>query len=249
MKRCPSCGKEYSEEATQCEIDGQPLETPQTAPPSNFNFSATSVVLAVLSVFTLFARFWVFSLILGILAFITGAIALAKAKKGGKVAPVFSLSLGLIMSLFVGVSLSLVSSARQQRAEVLNCVVIHMRVIAKAAKDCAESNGGKLPMHFLSLADYLDSPAILVCPNDKTKTPAKNWAEFNEALNCSYEFLSPNQTDSNSGTQPLIYCPNHDYIVMSDIMDDCLVDKEWRVIQFEGYEKDAQVMRGQIIKH
>ena len=81
MKRCSQCGKEYSDEATVCVADGQPLAavagvSPEGAPPRSPSqgLAVTSLVLGVLSIVCC-------GLLAGLPAIVMGHIAFGRANR------------------------------------------------------------------------------------------------------------------------------------------------------------------------
>ena len=64
------------------------------------------------------------------------------------------------------------------------------------------------------MTNELATPRLLICPGDKGRTPARNWAEFISA-NVSYEFLNPNGTTATPHVL-LARCPIHGNVGLSD---------------------------------
>jgi hypothetical protein len=69
--------------------------------------------------------------------------------------------------------------------------------------------------HFKAMASELSSPQILVCPDDKSKQPAADFATL-QSWNVSYELRTgPSVTLSNPG-EVLLYCPVHRHTGYTD---------------------------------
>src|SRR5213594_2685241 len=99
------------------------------------------------------------------------------------------------------------------KAESIACIN-NLKQIGLAARILATDNSDVFPSSWLAMANVLGTPKILVCPSDKGRTPARNWAEFNSA-NVSYEFLNPNGTAATPYVL-LTRCPIHGNVGLSD---------------------------------
>jgi hypothetical protein len=76
--------------------------------------------------------------------------------------------------------------------------------ICIAARLWAGDNGGTFPMNLSEFAPELGATAMLICPSDRARGPAKSWSTWTEA-NSSYSIVAPSlpETDTNS---PYIRC-------------------------------------------
>jgi len=63
--------------------------------------------------------------------------------------------------------------------------------ICFAAQQWAFEHDGHFPSDFSFLSKFTNSPDVLICPGDKDRQPAKDWASFTPA-NSSYEIVNPN---------------------------------------------------------
>src|SRR5262245_17456426 len=98
------------------------------------------------------------------------------------------------------------------KAEAVACIN-NLKQIGLAARVWATDNT-VFPPNWLAMSNELATPKILVCPGDKGRTPARNWAEFT-AANVSYEFLNPNGTEATPYVV-LTRCPIHGNVGLSD---------------------------------
>ncbi len=99
------------------------------------------------------------------------------------------------------------------KGETIACVN-NLKQIGLAARIWANDNSDVFPPGFLSMANELSTPKILVCPSDKARAAASDWQHFSMA-NVSYEFLNPNGTDKQPNAV-LARCPIHNNVCLSD---------------------------------
>jgi hypothetical protein len=97
-----------------------------------------------------------------------------------------SVLLGMVV--VVAVLATTVVTLARRRAQANACCST-MVALCYASKLYAQFNADCLPSDFRALKGY-SAPSILICPGDKTRTPAKDWAGYT-AENCSYEMVSP----------------------------------------------------------
>jgi hypothetical protein len=195
----------------------QPPSLPGTPSPKTQNgLSITSLVLGVLSPVCLL-------IFTGIPAIITGHIALGRAKKepqryGGAGMALTGLILGYI-SLATTVLLAallLPALARVQRkAQTISCVS-NLKQVGLAARIWSNDHNGMYPPDFLTMSNELNTPNLLVCPNDTTKTTAQDWSQFNPSQNVTYEFLTPGAKEADIESQAAFRCPIHNNIALGD---------------------------------
>ena len=68
-------------------------------------------------------------------------------------------------------------------------------------------------LHFLVLSNELNTPFLLVCPNDTSRKVSANWANL-RATNVTY--LINSGVDSSNPESVLILCPIHDHVGLYD---------------------------------
>jgi hypothetical protein len=78
----------------------------------------------------------------------------------------------------------------------------------------AGDNSNHLADNFLCMSNELCTPKILICPGDKTRTEAANWATFS-TNNCSYEILRPGMSDDDV-TNAYFRCTIHGHLGFAD---------------------------------
>ena len=190
------------------------------AGPTKNGLSVTSLVLGILAVSC-------FSILTGIPAIITGHIARARARQqpdqfggagmalGGMIMGYVSLGmLLLLIPIYAALLLPALAKAKS-RAQTISCVN-NMKQIGLAARMWSNDHKDVYPPDFISMKDELVSPKMLVCPGDKSKTPATDWSQFNAAANVSYEFLLPGAKEADVLNQTTFRCPIHGNIGLGD---------------------------------
>ncbi len=101
----------------------------------------------------------------------------------------------------------------RERAESIACVN-NLKQVGLAARMWAVDHQYVLPPDIVSMANELDTPKILVCPSDRAREAAKDWASYT-AANCSYEYLASSAPD----TEPervALRCPIHGHVGLVD---------------------------------
>ncbi len=194
---------------------GTPLAKPQT------NLSITSLVLGILSLSCL-------GFVSGIPAIITGHIAHSRAKKqpalyGGAGLALIGLILGYVGTILTTIALIAFMAAlllpalakAKGKAQSVHCVN-NMKQIGLAARIWSNDHNELLPPDIASMSNELVSPKILVCPEDKSKSPAADWSQFDPSQNVSYEFVTPGAKESDVFNQVVFPCPIHGNVGMGD---------------------------------
>jgi len=121
--------------------------------------------------------------------------------------------LGVFLIVFVLLALS---KPRLKRwSESVSCVN-YMSSIGVAARLWAGDNSNRLADNFLVMSNELCTPKILICPSDKTRQVAENWATFT-ANNSSYEIIRPRMS-SDDLTNAYFRCTIHGYLCFADGM-------------------------------
>src|SRR5580765_2776762 len=73
----------------------------------------------------------------------------------------------------------------------------YMCSICFAARTWALDSNGKMPSDFLSMSNELSTPRVLICPSDRSRRAASNWASFTPA-HCSYEIVGSGLSDGDT---------------------------------------------------
>ncbi len=115
-------------------------------------------------------------------------------------------------AIIAGMALPAMAKAKQ-KAQTISCVN-NLKQIGLAARMYANQHGDVYPKDFVSMKDELSSPRILVCPADKSKTPATSWATFNEA-DASYVIVTPGAKATDPQTV-FARCPIHGNVCLVD---------------------------------
>lgn len=182
--------------------------------------STTSLVLGILSL----VCFLIFT---GIPAIITGHIARSRAKKqpdvyGGSGLALAGLILGYLSIPFtifcvaIGAALVLPALAKAKgRVQTISCVN-NLKQIGLAARIWSNEHNEVFPPSFVSMSNELATTRVLICPQDKSKTPAVDFTQFNPAQNVSYEFLTPNAKEADVVAQVVFRCPIHGNVALGD---------------------------------
>ena len=101
----------------------------------------------------------------------------------------------------------------RESAEAIACVN-NLKQFALAARTWAIDNDGVFPPDIQSMRIELSTPKILVCPADRTREAAKDWASYTPA-HCSYEYLAPSAPDTDP-LRVMSRCPIHGTIGLGD---------------------------------
>lgn len=101
----------------------------------------------------------------------------------------------------------------KEKAESIACIN-NLKQLALSVRVWAIDNGDISPPDMLSMTNEMGTPKILVCPGDKTREPAKDWASYT-AAHCSYEYLAPSAPNTEP-TQVLFRCPIHGHVGLCD---------------------------------
>jgi hypothetical protein len=200
------------------------MNDPQSPPPLGSEpkkgLSITSLVLGILSIACL-------SILAGIPAIITGHMARGRAKKepglyggegfalAGLILGYLSIALALVMIPVMAAMLLPTLVQAKKRAQTIQCVT-NLKQIGLAARIWSNDHNDLYPPDFLTMSNELNTPKILVCPGDTTKTKVQVWSQFSPSQNLSYEFLTPNAKEADIVTQTAFHCPIHNNIALGD---------------------------------
>jgi hypothetical protein len=89
-----------------------------------------------------------------------------------------------------------------------------MVAICFAARVWAGDNNGHYPPDFRSMSNELATTKILICPDDKSRTPAKDWASLTPD-NSSYEMIASGMMPTNFD-KPFLRCKVDGYLGYCD---------------------------------
>jgi hypothetical protein len=101
----------------------------------------------------------------------------------------------------------------REKSQSIVCIN-NLKQLGLAAKIWALDNGGKFPADLLEMTNEMNTPKILHCPADSSRTEAPTFAGYT-AANCSYEYLAPGGTDLEPN-RVLWRCPIHGHIGLCD---------------------------------
>jgi hypothetical protein len=90
----------------------------------------------------------------------------------------------------------------------------YMSSIGCGARIWAGDNSNHLANNFVCMSNELCTPKILICPSDKIRRPAENWATFT-TNNSSYEILRPGMPDDDF-TYAYFRCTIHGHLGFAD---------------------------------
>lgn len=71
------------------------------------------------------------------------------------------------------------------------------------------------PPDIVSMSNEVSTPKVLVCPSDRARQPAADWASYG-AANCSYEYLAPSAPSEADPGRVALRCPVHGSVTLCD---------------------------------
>ena len=101
----------------------------------------------------------------------------------------------------------------KEKAESIACIN-NLKQLGLAARVWAIDNGDINSPDILSMTNEMVTPKILVCPGDKAREAAKNWASYT-AGNCSYDFLAA-LAPATEPFRVMFRCPIHGHVGLCD---------------------------------
>jgi hypothetical protein len=116
------------------------------------------------------------------------------------------------VAIVAGVALPALAKAKQ-RAQSISCIN-NLKQIALAGRIYANDHGDVLPADFAAMKAELNSPKILVCPGDSSKSASRDWNTFNFAES-SYEMVSPGAKTSDA-QKVFVRCRIHGSVALVD---------------------------------
>jgi Domain of unknown function (DUF4190) len=169
----------------------------------------------------------------GIPAVITGHIARSRAKKypgiysgGGRaltglIIGYLSIPYTVLLAVLAAVALPALAVALPElarskgRAQTVSCVS-NLKQVGLAARIWSNEHNEIFPPSFASMSNELVATRVLICPQEKNKTLAADFQQFNPAQNVSYEYLTPNAKEADVTAQIIFRCPIHGNTVLGD---------------------------------
>ncbi len=123
--------------------------------------------------------------------------------------------IGIIAALLllVLVTMALAAQMAKRKAQSLSCGN-YMASIGCAARLWAEDHNGHLPSDLLSMSNELAVPKVLICPGDRSRKPATNWASFTDA-DSSYEIVTRALRESDTNGV-FLRCKIHGHLGYAD---------------------------------
>jgi hypothetical protein len=122
----------------------------------------------------------------------------------------------LLLLIPVSAALLLPALAKaKSKAQSVQCVN-NMKQVGLAARIWSNEHTNTFPPDLVTMSNELGSPRLLICPDDKSKSPAANWAQFDPSQNASYEFLTPGAKEGDVYNQVSFRCPIHGNEGMGD---------------------------------
>jgi hypothetical protein len=110
------------------------------------------------------------------------------------------------------ITIAVISVSRRRQVESLMCGN-YISSIGLATRVWAGDNGNKLPNNFVVMSNELAMTKILICPGDKSRQPAKDFASFTPT-NSSYVLLTPGVPWND--TNAFLRCQVHGHLGYAD---------------------------------
>jgi hypothetical protein len=110
------------------------------------------------------------------------------------------------------ITIAVISVSRRRQVEFLMCGN-YISSIGLATRVWAGDNGNKLPNNFVVMSNELAMTKILICPGDKSRQPAKDFASFTPT-NSSYVLLTPGVPWND--TNAFLRCQVHGHLGYAD---------------------------------
>jgi hypothetical protein len=117
-------------------------------------------------------------------------------------------------------------SAARRHAALVNCGNQMHSILLVSTMLWPDEHDGRLPSNFISMSNELATPKILICPGDRSRKPAADWAVFGPE-HCSYQIVAPGVKKSETNTV-FLRCPIHGY---AGYVDDRLFDSSARLVR------------------
>lgn len=112
----------------------------------------------------------------------------------------------------VVIAAALYSVSRRRDVEAISCGN-HMSSIGIATRVWAEDNHNMLPGNFMVMSNELATTKVLICPADRSREPALNWASFT-TNNSSYALVTPGAPWNS--TNAFLRCLIHGHLGYAD---------------------------------
>lgn len=122
---------------------------------------------------------------------------------------------GVICAVLALIVLGPIAASRATaRVEKIQCANV-LSSLEIAARTYALDYLGTFAPNLQCMSNELSTPKILICPSDRSRVPAANFAVLNPT-NVSYVFLAASLHGTNATTNALFRCPIHGHTVYSD---------------------------------
>ncbi len=92
----------------------------------------------------------------------------------------------------------------------------NLKQISLAARIWSNEHNLIYPPNYSSMSNELVTTGLLICPGDKGKSPAADFARLEAAKNVSYEYLTPGAKEADVATQITFRCPIHGHTALGD---------------------------------
>jgi len=112
----------------------------------------------------------------------------------------------------VVIAMAVLSNTRRRNAESVLCGN-YMSSIGTVTYAWAAQNHNVLPVSLVLMSNELATTSILICPGDRSRQSAKNWASFTPA-NSSYQILTPGAAWNS--TNAFLRCQVHGHLGYAD---------------------------------
>lgn len=106
------------------------------------------------------------------------------------------------------------ASRARARVEKIQCANI-LSSLDIAARTYALDDEGTFAPNLQCMSNELSTTKVLVCPSDRSRVPAANFAALNPT-NVSYVYLAASLHGTNTATNALFRCPIHGHTVYGD---------------------------------
>lgn len=105
-------------------------------------------------------------------------------------------------------------SEARERAKRIACVN-NLKQLGLAVRLFAVDHQDRFPPNILAMSNEVANPRVLICPSDTGRQPAPSWAEFNQALHLSYQYLGAT-ADETEPHRVIFQCPIHGSVTLAD---------------------------------
>jgi hypothetical protein len=116
-------------------------------------------------------------------------------------------------ALAIGIIVALTIPSAKGKADSISCgnYIVSIGFVARAWSD---DHDGRFPPNLVSMSNELGGPGILICPGDRSRQRATNWASFTPESS-SYEIVSPGLTNGDTNGV-FLRCKIHGHLGYTD---------------------------------